>query len=462
MHRERRSPRRLVCSDEWRIGGHTDSVLPGTPRPPIQLSSLLELRSTSGALAHRTPDLTYAIFHVYMAMEEGTDMQINPGGRLQTKDVIGRDHEIARYWTILDRQSLVISAERRIGKTHILLKMQDECPTAYLPIYQDLEAVHSIADLIRSIYRSAQQFSGKSASIRARVAKWSALVPPKIAGIRLPTGDTTWQTFLSDAFDHLIELSANGRILILWDEFPLMLHNIRHGEGPQHAIQLLDYLRALRLDRANKIRFLFTGSVGLHLVLRSLREAGNTNDPVNDMMSVTVPPTSNMDTCRLATELLKGTSASQADIPSLAVRIAGEVGGFPYYVHHVVDQLDQLRRPPTLSDVSSAVDKLVYGSHDPANLNYYVTRLNSYYTVDDRSRALLVLDTLAGQPSPTSLPSLLNLCKHRDPSLPEEVLRGILTILTEDHYIEAQNFAGTAVYDFRWQLVKKWWKEKRT
>ena len=49
-------------------------------------------------------------------------MQINPGGRLNTKDVTGRDGEIARYWRVLERQGLVISAERRIGKTHIVLK----------------------------------------------------------------------------------------------------------------------------------------------------------------------------------------------------------------------------------------------------------------------------------------------------------------------------------------------------
>ena len=34
-------------------------------------------------------------------------MQINPGGRLQPEDVVGRDREVARYWEILDRQGLV-------------------------------------------------------------------------------------------------------------------------------------------------------------------------------------------------------------------------------------------------------------------------------------------------------------------------------------------------------------------
>ena len=73
-----------------------------------------------------------------------------------------------------------------------------------------------------------------------------------------------------------------------------------------------------------------------------------------------------------------------------------------------------------------------------------------------------MLDTLAGQASPTPVPELLNLCRHRDPSLADERLREVLTVLTEDHYIEARKCAGGAAYDFRWQLVKKWWKERRS
>ena len=293
-------------------------------------------------------------------------MQINPGGRLKTDDVIGRDNEIARYWNVLERQGLVISAERRIGKTHIVLKMRDECRDGYLALYQDLEAVHSIADLIRSIYRTSQQSVGTTPNVRALVAKWSSLLP-KIAGVEMPSGDGAWQTLLSDAFDDLIRAADGRRVLMLWDEFPLMLHNLQRRKGHDSAIHLLDHLRALRLARADRLRFLFTGSIGLHLVLRSLREAGNANDPVNDMLSLTVPPMAQSGTCQLAEALLAETSAVPSQIPDLAAQIADQVGGFPYYIHHVVDQLDQLRRPPDHGDVASAVDHLVYDSHDPAN-----------------------------------------------------------------------------------------------
>ena len=180
------------------------------------------------------------------------------------------------------------------------------------------------------------------------------------------------------------------------------------------------------------------------------------------MLSVTVPPMATDDTCRLAAELLKTTKHPPADIPSMASKVALEVGGFPYSIHHVVDQLDQLQRPTNPTDITSAVDKLVYDAQEPANFNYYVTRLEAYYSDQVRLRALLVLDTMAGHKSPISLATLLNLCKHRDPSLSEEELRDTVNLLLEDHYIEEEKPSNSIVYSFRWPLVKKWWQEKRT
>lgn len=388
-------------------------------------------------------------------------MQINPGGLLDIKDVIGRDDEIARYWRVIGRQGLIISAERRIGKTHIVRKMRDECPDGYLPFYQDLEAVHTTPELIRSIYDAVHQSLDKMPRLRASVAKWSALSPSKIGTLDLPTDAAALQALLSQAFDDLTSIADDKLILMLWDEFPLMLDNIQRREGAESAIQLLDCLRALRLRHSGRLRLLFTGSIGLHLVLRALRKAGNTNDPVNDMLALTVPPLTSEDATRLATALIKETRAAPAQIPALAARIASEVGGFPYHIHHVVDQLDQVKRPLTVDDVSSAVDALVIDPGDPAHFNHYVSRLGSYYTSDERTLALLVLRIMAGQSSPTPIPELLNLCRHAAPSLADEQLHEILTVLAQDHYIEPRKSAEGVAYDFRWRLVKRWWQERR-
>ena len=388
-------------------------------------------------------------------------MQINPGGRLDIRDVVGRDNEIARYWEILARQGLVLSAERRIGKTHIALKMRDECRTGYLPFYQDLESVHSAAELIRSIYDTVNQSLAKSTGLKSRLAKWSTWLPDRVGPVDLPSGDKNWQPLLTTVFNDLMEISNGNMILMLWDEFPLMLHNLQRRHGPHLTIELLNHLRALRLAHADKLRFLFTGSIGLHLVLRKLQKAGNTNDPINDMLSLTVSPMADEHTCDLAAALLKSTLASPEDIPALASRIAAKVGGFPYYVHHVVDQLHQLHRPVTLDDVTSAVDSLIYDPHDPANLNNYVSRLSSYYDGAERTLTLIILDAMAVLSSPTRVSDLANLCRHRDPSLSDDQVRETLKLLAEDHYVTPHQTPNGLAYDFRWQLVKRWWKETR-
>ncbi len=172
-------------------------------------------------------------------------VQINPGGRLDTSDIIGRENEIAKYWRILQRQWLVLSAERRIGKTRNLFKMREECHAGYVPFYQDLEAVHSVADLIRSIHVAVRESSGAVPKVKASIAKWSTMLPQRIGGPDLPTAGGTWQTLLTDVFDDLINSADdNTRTLILWDEFPLMLHNLQRRDGPDTPIQLLDHLRA--------------------------------------------------------------------------------------------------------------------------------------------------------------------------------------------------------------------------
>ena len=142
-------------------------------------------------------------------------MQINPGGRLSTEDVVGRDDEIARYWRVLERQGLILSAERRIGKTHIVLKMRDERRSGYLPFYQDLEAVHSTPELIRSIYGAARQSWSTLPGLKARVAKWSSLLPGRIGGVELPGGGSARRVLLSEAFDDLIGIADDGLILML-------------------------------------------------------------------------------------------------------------------------------------------------------------------------------------------------------------------------------------------------------
>ena len=50
-------------------------------------------------------------------------MKANPGGFIAPENVIGRDDFIAQLWQVLAQQSVILLAERRIGKSSILNKI---------------------------------------------------------------------------------------------------------------------------------------------------------------------------------------------------------------------------------------------------------------------------------------------------------------------------------------------------
>jgi hypothetical protein len=50
-------------------------------------------------------------------------MRPNPGGRIASSDVVGRDRLIAAIWRVLEQQSVQLLSERRIGKTSVVCKM---------------------------------------------------------------------------------------------------------------------------------------------------------------------------------------------------------------------------------------------------------------------------------------------------------------------------------------------------
>lgn len=387
----------------------------------------------------------------------------NPGGRLSCEAIIGRTNEISRYWKILERQGLVLAAERRIGKTSIVRKMQAHELDGFHLIYQDLEHVHSLVELVRAVYRSVGEHLELSRSQRIKATAldlWSKLAPKSIGEINVPQAADRWKDLLTAAVDDALSVFEDGeKVVFVWDEFPLMLFNISQRAGADAAIQLLDLLRQLRQSRA-QLRFLFTGSVGLHLVLRELRIAKNANAPVNDMQSETVPAMSRGDTFELAERLLAGFERRPLNIAATVERMFDRIGGYPFYIHHAADQLEQIDRPVTPDDVDAVIEDLLLSSEDPAQFAYHAERIRTYYNPAEGDLAFAVLNAVAGN-GPLPMPKLINLVRHQKVNAHDDNVRSICHLLRQDHYLELKKPGGATLHGFRWPLLKRWWQENR-
>jgi hypothetical protein len=385
-------------------------------------------------------------------------MRVNPGGVLAPEDVIGRDRLATYLWHVLETQSVVLTSERRVGKTSLIRKMVDAAGTGHVCFLRDVEGLRSPTEFIERIYEDAQLILSKKD--RAGLAFWrllGRLGGTEIGNFKVPEIKLHWKSFLSALFSDIFS-EERRPVIFFWDELPLFLYNVKTSTGERDAMELLDVLRSLRQQYAN-LRMVFTGSVGIHQVIGSLRKHGYANDPTNDMALIEVPPLDPDDGTHLAKLLLEGEGVKVLDDHLAAGQaISKAAGHIPYYIHYLISRICNSTGEIQAKTVPGCLHDLIADPNDPAHFGYYQSRLTTYYGAAEAELALHALDVLASADRPLSFSELQNLVNHKTPSAKNETFRDVLQLLLKDHYL-ARDTDGA--YRFRYAIVKIWWAYTR-
>lgn len=381
-------------------------------------------------------------------------MRANPGGQVAPDEVIGRDRLIQRLWDILDRQSLVLSAERRMGKTCVIKKMQAEAPPDKLPIYHDLEKVRSPLEFVETVLQDVEEYLTRLKRTAKRTRDLlRQLGGAEFSGFKLPSfAAPEWKNVLTQTIEDLIE-NQDRTVILFWDEVPYMLGNI----GKEAAMEVLDTLRSIR-QMHPEIRMVFTGSIGLHHVIGSLQQQGYANAPTNDMYIEDVPHLSSDDATELARQLLIGENISPSDIQATATEIARDVDNIPFYIHHVVRQLKSLGGVVNTGTITEIVDSSLSDPLGRWDMIHYRRRIDNYYQDEKRLYALNFLDILAVTNQPLSFNELFDQLKNQSATQDREIGLTVLTLLQRDYYI-IQESKGK--FRFRYPLIQRYWQLSR-
>jgi hypothetical protein len=386
-------------------------------------------------------------------------MKSNPGGYIAPEHAIGRDQTIEEIWETLTRQSIYISAERRIGKTTVLRKLEAEPRPGFTLIQRDLESIHSADGFAAAVYRDVDTFlTGRKRAKRRLVEFVNLAGGSEVGGVfKLPNNQPVpWKMVLEKSVEDLSESFSGdgGRLVFLWDEVPFMLNNIVQREGERTAMEVLDVLRYLRQTHP-ALRMILTGSIGLHHVLSALKKRNYSNSPINDMYACEIGPFSPADGARLALLLFQGEAISGRDLDRTALALSTAVDHFPFYVHHLVLGLKRRAAGASVHGVEEALKDILQDPNDPWQLRHYRARLGNYYG-EDEGIALSVLDAAACTERlsfTTALGAVKSLAEFND----QERLRDLLTRLQQDHYL-CRVDGG---YVFSFNLIKRWWRIDR-
>ncbi|MDQ2688213.1 MAG: ATP-binding protein [Armatimonadota bacterium] len=377
------------------------------------------------------------------------------------QDVLGRDALIATIWRSLERQSVILSAERRIGKTSVIRKMESDPPTGVLPIYRDLEGIKTPLEFAENVFRDVEHYLSALTRTGARMQA----VLKHLGGIqvgdvlKLPdnVAQRHWKDLLTVTIADMVE-QQEKKVVLFWDEMPYMLYDIAQNLGERASMEVLDTLRMLRNQHPN-LRMVFTGSIGLHNVIGAFKKGGYANAPTNDMKLIDVPTLSLASAVDIAYKLLQGERVDADDVPSTAHAIAEACDGNAFYVQFIVDRLAQRGEIASVSLVKDIVEECLTDPQDGWHMAHYRERIDTYYTdSEDRRFALAILDSAATSADPLGYDALFNHIKSKIATDDQERARDILKRLQRDHYL-VQDSDGT--YRFRFPLIRRSWRLQR-
>lgn len=402
-----------------------------------------------------------------LASTQKPKMQRGYGNWVTGNQFYDREAEMSALKELLREGShVLIVAQRRMGKTSLMREAARQLDGEFLCLHVDLQRSASAADAVLELGLSMKPH----VSLWNRISAMFANLLDQVAGrvqsikksdvsvaLRVGINETNWRAKGDRLLEILSELDRHT--IIFLDELPVLINRLLRGDGAQITAQgklnaeaFMSWLRCNSIRYQGKIRFVVTGSIGLHPILR---QAGITAT-ANNFMAFPLPPWSK----KVAAEFLAQMAADYGLVlgSGVAEYMADLIGYcIPHYIRMFFHHVKRNCECEGLSSVSKEFARRVYeenmlGVHGRAELSHYEERLR---LLGERTHQLAVaLLTETASTGYLGEETAMGICRGicgNDGA--EEQLREVLNVLEHDCYIERR---GDRL-EFVSNLVRDWW-----
>jgi len=164
-------------------------------------------------------------------------MRANPGGTIGPQEVIGRDRLIDQLWQILERQGILLTSERRIGKSTVVRKMCKQVPAArFCCFYRDLEGLSSPEEFVERLYLDVKDILDRGDQAKLQFDRLLVkLGGAEIWKVKLPELKQRWKDLLGTLIDDVCHAESRT-VVFFWDELPLFIHDVKRKAGDRKSV----------------------------------------------------------------------------------------------------------------------------------------------------------------------------------------------------------------------------------
>lgn len=370
-----------------------------------------------------------------------------------------RDREIEKVTRALaNGNNIQITAPRRVGKTSILWYLLDNSIDGRHYIYIDTESIVEASQFYKKMLEVILDDAKMSMSkkLKAGFKDTSNKLFQKIKSIKiLNTGiefnhDESVRDYCEEFRNFLTGYASveDVELVLLIDEFPQTIENI-NKKDTDAAINFLQRKREIRIDPmiSQKVRFVYTGSIGLNQTVSSI----NATATINDLASIEVEPLAEDEAIDLFRKLLPRKTIHESAVEALTGILQWYI---PFHIQLIVQEIIRTNDNLTLITgeiVEKAIEELLslrYKNH----FDHYYSRLKTHFKGDAFRYADLLLKQLAEKQTLDKKDTLelALVCQQ------EQEYRLIIENLMYDGYIHFDHIQR--VYLFNSPILKRWWE----
>ena len=377
------------------------------------------------------------------------------GPPVSGEDFWDREEVIELIGNSLKKQSVLLSAPRRFGKTSIMRKIYEDSMD-YLPIFIDVEGLERpeefISILISEVYEKNKDLKDNflkniGIKILERIDKID------IWKLRISLKENLKENWFELGRELFKTLKISEKpILFLIDEIPLMIRNIKDKEI---AKSFLHWLRGLRQmpEISDKTRWVFGSSIGFNYVIKNV---GTTSEVINDLKTIRIAEFERSQAEGFIKKLIYEEIEIKDLDSSIIDGILHKVGTpIPFFLQVIINELINLVKggrflSPDL--IKDAYDQML----SPWNRSYfehYYERLAIYYE-PQMARVVKKMLSLIAKKDTVNETELLELFrKETEGKEDEDTFSLILSDLENDFYVVKRD----TYYQFSTKLLKDWW-----